>query len=91
MVQAFRSLGEYPSLAIEEYDYFVGRDCTLQITAPVLRDYQGEEKVVIPFVEQRSDETVTLYLLFEELSPENQQRLRHMFPECILISWHTVQ
>ncbi len=91
LVQIFQSLGGCPSPVIEGCDNYLCRGYRIEIAAPVCRAYEGEERVVIPFINHVSETKEERYVFFDELSIGNQMQIRQLFPRCMLIHWHTVQ
>jgi len=52
---------------------------SLYVAEPVWRDYDHRPKVAIPF---GSTQELAGFILYEELSPGDQEQIRKLFPGC---------
>lgn len=57
---------------------------------PKLRDCEGEEKVVVPYKLVGQENAGFGYLIFEDLTPQEQTVIRRRFPDNVLVSVDTI-
>lgn len=85
-VQTFRTVKNGPPWIVEWGVGSYGLGFRIEINGPVLRVEDGEEKIFISFRYSDGDEVEgERFILFSELTVEDQHLVRMMFPDCHLL------
>lgn len=84
-VQTYRQMNGTPECVVEWVPGSLMLGYQIELGAPVLRTIEnGEEKLFVSYRAYGHPENER-FILFEDLSPEDQSQVRQHFPDCHLL------